>query len=54
MNGHRAVSASKLRLFSVAHHTEIFEGACLRDPCAIKEGGKKLPGLKLKHITSNI
>jgi len=38
----------------VAHHTKIFEGVCVGELCAIKErGGKNLPGLELKNITSD-
>jgi hypothetical protein len=38
----------------VAHQTKIFEGVCVGELCAIKErGGKNLPGLELKNITSD-
>ena len=54
MNGRRAASAAINRLISLSHCTEMFEGVCVGELCAIKDkGGKKLPGLKLKHITSD-
>ena len=38
----------------VAHHTEIFEGVCVGEQSATKKrGGTKLPGLELKHITTD-
>jgi len=54
MNGRKAALAAKNQIdLPVVHHTEIFEGVCVGELCAIKGKGRQKatrPGVEAHHL----